>query len=95
MAEYIPKDKAVEACFYGWNNNAHDCAENIRAIHAADVRSVVKSHWVDNRVAFYRGCPECGAFVRANLDEVFLRDFPSAVGKLNFCPNCGANMKEE
>ena len=41
MAEYIPKDKAVEACFYGWNNNAHDCAENIRSIPAADVRPVV------------------------------------------------------
>ena len=41
MAEYIPKDKAVEACFYGWNNNAHDCADNIRSIPAADVRPVV------------------------------------------------------
>lgn len=61
---------------------------------AADVRPVVKSKWADNHVSFYRGCPECGAFVRANLDEVFLRDFPSAVGKLNFCPNCGCAMEE-
>ena len=62
-------------------------------IPAADVRPVVKSKWADNRISFYRGCPECGAFVRTNLDEVFLRDFPSAVGKLNFCPNCGADMR--
>ena len=66
----------------------------LRATPAADVRPLVKSKWADNRIAFYRGCPECGAFVRANLDEVFLRDFPSAVGRLNFCPNCGADMRE-
>ena len=41
MAEYIERDKAIDACFDGWNNNAHDCAENIRAIPAADVRPVV------------------------------------------------------
>lgn len=46
-----------------------------------DVRPVVKSHWVDNRVAFYRGCSKCGAFV-------------CAIGKLKFCPNCGADMRE-
>ena len=66
----------------------------IRGLPAADVRPEVKSKWADNCVSFYRGCPECGAFVRANLNEVFLRDFPSAVGKLNFCPNCGCAMEE-
>lgn len=41
MDEYIPKKSAIDACFDGWNNNAHDCAENIRSIPAADVRPVV------------------------------------------------------
>jgi hypothetical protein len=40
MAEYIEREKAIDACFDGWNNNAHDCAENIRSIPAADVRPV-------------------------------------------------------
>lgn len=39
--EYIERDKAIDACFNGWNNDAHDCAENIRQIPAADVRPVV------------------------------------------------------
>ena len=39
--EYIEREKAIDACFDGWNNNAHDCAENIRSIPAADVRPVV------------------------------------------------------
>jgi len=41
MAEYIEREAAIDACFNGWNNNAHDCAENIRSISAADVRPVV------------------------------------------------------
>lgn len=40
--EYIERDKAIDACFDGWDNNAHDCAENIRSIPAADVVPVVR-----------------------------------------------------
>ena len=39
--EYISRKKAVDACFDGWNNTPHDCAENIRQLPAADVRPVV------------------------------------------------------
>ena len=39
--EYIEREAAIDACFDGWDNNAHDCAENIRSIPAADVRPVV------------------------------------------------------
>ena len=41
MTDYIEREAAIDACFDGWNNNAHDCAENIRSIPAADVRPVV------------------------------------------------------
>ena len=105
MTDYISRDAVLDAlckastpCFSSTGKPILvfdvDYVPAINSIHAADVRPVVKSKWADNRVSFYRGCPECGAFVRANLDEVFLRDFPSAVGKLNFCPNCGAMMEE-
>ena len=49
MAEYIDRDKAIDACFNGWNNNAHDCAENIRSILAADVVEVVRCKDCFNR----------------------------------------------
>ena len=101
MRDYIEREAAMAAackalCHPGVLCPDFKCAEvrdAFNAIPAADVRPVVKSKWADNHVSFYRGCPECGAFVRANLDEVFLRDFPSAVGRLNFCPNCGAEME--
>ena len=41
MDECISRKAAIDACFNGWNNSAHDCAENIRSIPAADVRPVV------------------------------------------------------
>ena len=40
MTEFIERKAAIDACFDGWNNDARDCAENIRAIPAADVRPV-------------------------------------------------------
>ena len=49
MAKYIDSEKAIDACFNGWNNNAHDCAENIRSIPAADVVEVVRCKDCFNR----------------------------------------------
>lgn len=40
MPDYIEREAAIDACFNGWLNNEHDCAENIRSIPAADVRPV-------------------------------------------------------
>ena len=83
MAEYIPKDKAVEACFYGWNNNAHDCADNIRSIPAADVRPVVRGEWQFHMFAANSWGYECRVCHTT-------WDTPT-----NYCPNCGADMREE
>lgn len=84
MAEYIPKDKAVEACFYGWNNNAHDCADNIRSIPAADVRPAVRAVW--RRYSPFTDTYECSNCGEQVIDQQF---------RTNFCPNCGADMREE
>lgn len=87
MAEYIERNKAIDACFDGWNNDTHDCAENIRAISAADVRPVVRGKWKDAMQSCHDSphvkCSVCG--------EYYWRYFK----KFNFCPNCGADMREE
>lgn len=46
--------------------------------------------WIDNTVAFYRGCSECGALVPSRMEEIFLN---LEGKKLNYCPNCGAKME--
>ena len=82
MAEYIEREAAIDACFNGWNNNAHDCAENIRSIPAADVRPVRRGRWITRPYMMGQTeyCSRCG--------ENYGR-------KHNFCPNCGADMREE
>ena len=48
--------------------------------------------WIDNKVAFHRVCSECGAVIRQDISLVYLLECMERVGKLNYCPNCGAKM---
>ena len=47
-----------------------------------------KGVWIDNKIAFYHVCPFCNVAVREDTSRMFLTD-----GILNFCPNCGADMR--
>lgn len=82
MKEYIEREKLPqkkERGFIldddfsaGWNA----CLNNIKNIPAADVRSVVRGHWVDGACSncgfftdvvmsrFFSYCPNCGADMR-------------------------------
>lgn len=83
--EYIEREAAIDACFYGWNNNAHDCAENIRSIPAADVRPVVRGRWewdVLDGTPGYRPVVLCCS----NCHMVSFSGW-------DFCPSCGADMR--
>lgn len=58
----------------------HRAAERVIAgVPAADVRPVVRGKWIRN--GWSLRCSECGY------------DMPFSVR--NFCPNCGADMREE
>lgn len=54
------------------------------------IESERKGKWDKKSIAFYWKCSECGAAISNDRHEVFL--FP-IVEKLNFCPNCGADMR--
>jgi hypothetical protein len=89
VAEYIERKAAIDACFNGWNNNAHDCAENIRSIPAADVRPVARGKWISGD---YRDvtavCSNCGHLRLGNGAEW-------ATKLAFFCEKCGADMREK
>ena len=88
MAEYIEREKVIEAFddpaverYYG-----DVCPESvicvIEQIPAADVRPVVRGRWITRpyMMGNTQYCSLCGENYGV---------------KYNFCPNCGADMREE
>lgn len=88
MAEYIEREAAQKVAErYGCTNGATlgihsglaDCiASEIEALPAADVAPVRHGRWYDKGALSCR-CSECGC--KSNRES-------------NYCPNCGALMKE-
>lgn len=97
MAEYIEREKAIEVLLsypigtfggkdiYSAENRA--CRNEIQDIPAADVAPVVHGRWKEND-NFDDGfwvCSSCG----------FVSEATAAHKLYKFCPNCGADMREE
>lgn len=94
---YIELEMALTA--QNKSMNLNEMRERLKRIPAADVRPVVRGKWVDNKGSPVpwgeknKNCPihsaycsVCGEWLTAS-DEYFV------IG--NFCPNCGADMREE
>ena len=84
MGDYIERDKVIRELEW-YIERFPDCAECLEArkniiahIHSADVRPVVRGTWIKNGWSIR--CSICGY------------DMPFATR--NFCPNCGADMRE-
>ena len=82
MTEYIERDKAINAVFEAFADG-RSAYIALEAIPAADARSVKRGKWVQGDMPTYGGykCSVCGA----NTVQY----------KAYFCPNCGADMREE
>lgn len=87
MAEYIDKQKAIDELCNVEEYNTRSIA-TIKDMKPADVRPVVRGRWVRHY------CDEDGKYDGWGCDKCKEWYFfgPS---KPNFCPNCGADMKEE
>lgn len=82
MAEYIEREAALEAAKK--SRLYFDIKPIINSIPAADVRPVVRGKWRPySPLTDTYECDKCGYQV---IDESF---------RTNFCPNCGADMREE
>lgn len=100
MTEYISREAAKMRIFeYGVKHRDNICiasaCENlerqINSIPAADVREVTRGKWIveTHQTYFEVRCSECGA---KSVAEVMPHD---TISFANFCPNCGADMREE
>lgn len=100
MDDYISREAAMNVAngwrdqlipVYGKNDEYVKCletvAEHLESLHAADVRPTMRGKWEDTMQSCHDSphvkCSVCG--------EYYWRYF----NKLNFCPNCGADMREE
>lgn len=98
--DYILRKAAIEKIRYqgiygsGYSNEEreNDVVDMIESIPAADVRPVVRGHWIGTKEAEEMGdimkeftCSVCGC---CEWDCTESESF-------NFCPNCGADMREE
>ena len=91
MAEYIEREAAIKLFNFAVLDclgmeptiRAGDIIKALESIPAADVRPVVRGKWVQGDMPTYGGykCSVCGA----NTVQY----------KAYFCPNCGADMREE
>lgn len=97
MAEYIEREKLAKAIkiwqnslieTYGKNDEYVRCLDSVlRGIDnapAADVRPVVRGEWLPFGKRGIYGMMYACSSCRAKYD-----------GKTNFCPNCGADMRED
>ena len=101
MNDCIEREKAINefairSSFYDaeWGNKRFtpdDVKEILQSIPAADVRPVVRGHWIGTKEAEEMGdimkeftCSVCGC---CEWDCTESESF-------NFCPNCGADMRD-
>ena len=108
--EYISRREAIKARKRSCDKNCLECdfaiegdswcngevfVVDLLRIPAADVRPVRRGKWIDPTNGDPTYCSVCGE------DALFyLFDFDSITrngmtAKSNFCPNCGADMREE
>lgn len=89
----MTREEAIEALRANYPDKCYELLRNAVDIAIEALKAEPKrGKWIDDRVAFYRHCSECGANVRANLYEIFL---DCDVRDLNCYPNCGAKMMDE
>ena len=90
---FEPNDKCCRAddcASCKWRETKNAIRKIVAYFPAADVREVKRGKWIDDKVSFYLGCSECGCFLEYAVDT-----FLDEGDHYNFCPNCGADMREE
>jgi hypothetical protein len=99
--DYISREAAFDAVFGQFCASSDEteaalnsAVEDIKSIPAADVRPVRRGKWI--------GYPECIKYANAYSDDHIVCSaceecfsiLDNDCERFNFCPNCGADMRE-
>jgi len=52
------------------------------------MKDLKRGQWIDDKVSFYRGCPECGCYLAHAVDT-----FLDNGDHYHYCPNCGVKLE--
>ena len=92
MSDYISREDALDAM--GDVCGIADAEDRVRALPAADVRETKLGEWIykniDHFYTYSLTCPFCKAEYVDNVWDGYV-----SVESFNFCPNCGADMREQ
>jgi len=103
MPEYIEREKAIVSLLEIIDRQNHpewlwtdEICGALNTIPAADVRPVVKATWIVKEMqALFPGMDEHPVFVCSECGYQIYDLFDSLKERHHFCPNCGADMREE
>ena len=88
MAKYVDVEKVFCAdCEDRDRCGSPDVFCDVHSMPAADVAPVVRGEWISRFAKHWKGkdeCGECGFHERDHRD----------LSHYNYCPNCGADMRE-
>ena len=68
----------------------------LKKVPTVNARPIVSAHWVLDRDYEYLTCSNCrrSIYTGCETTSVAKRNLENN-GEINFCPNCGANMRKE
>lgn len=89
MDEYIKREDAINEFYIATadGDKANWCVSIIQSIPAVNVKPVIRGEWERVGNTDHFKCTCCNNMILATWD------MPSVL--LNFCPNCGADMRGE
>ena len=86
MADYIDREKLLDYIDELFAEGYYVVtSDEIRKIPAADVAPIVRGYWIPTTRPFMNECKDCSV--------CGYRTWYSS--KFNYCPKCGAKMREE
>ena len=89
MAEYIEREAAIKAISTAMGKvDRKIMRDRLMSIPSADVREVVRGRWTE----YHTKCGKGYGKIYYQHEECSCQIFEAPY---NFCPNCGADMREE